>query len=62
MAEVAEVAETSSETHLPVTGYTFSDKLPLEDLPAFLAPIYEVHDNSVDRDKMRSVLSTLSAD
>ncbi|WP_297247794.1 PriCT-2 domain-containing protein [uncultured Prevotella sp.] len=41
-----------SELHLPVTGYTFSDKLPLEDLPAFLAPIYEVHDNSVDRDKM----------
>ena len=52
MAEVAEVAETSSGPHLSVTGYTFSDKLPLEDLPAFLAPIYEVHDNSVDRDKM----------
>ena len=41
-----------SEPHFSVTGYTFSDKLPLEDLPAFLAPIYEVHDNSVDRDKM----------
>ena len=41
-----------SEPHLPATGYTFSDKLPLEDLPAFLTPIYEVHDNSVDRDKM----------
>lgn len=41
-----------SGPHLSVTGYTFSDKLPLEDLPAFLAPIYEVHDNSVDRDKM----------
>ena len=52
VAEVAEVAETSSGPHLSVTGYTFSDKLPLEDLPAFLAPIYEVHDNSVDRDKM----------
>lgn len=49
---MAEVAETSSEPRLSVTGYTFSDKLPLEDLPAFLAPIYEVHDNSVDRDKM----------
>lgn len=49
---MAEVAETSSGPHLSVTGYTFSDKLPLEDLPAFLAPIYEVHDNSVDRDKM----------
>lgn len=41
-----------SEPHFSVTGYTFSDKLPLENLPAFLAPIYEVHDNSVDRDKM----------
>lgn len=49
---VAELADFPSEPHLSVTGYTFSDKLPLEDLPAFLAPIYEVHDNSVDRDKM----------
>lgn len=49
---VAELADFPSEPPLSVTGYTFSDKLPLEDLPAFLAPIYEVHDNSVDRDKM----------
>ena len=49
---LAELADFPSEPHLSVTGYTFSDKLPLEDLPAFLAPIYEVHDNSVDRDKM----------
>lgn len=49
---VAELADFPSEPHLSVTGYTFSDKLPLGDLPAFLAPIYEVHDNSVDRDKM----------
>lgn len=52
VAELAELADFPSEPHLSVTGYTFSDKLPLEDLPAFLAPIYEVHDNSVDRDKM----------
>lgn len=52
VAELAELSYFPSEPHLSVTGYTFSDKLPLEDLPAFLAPIYEVHDNSVDRDKM----------
>lgn len=52
VAELAELADFPSDPHLSVTGYTFSDKLPLEDLPAFLAPIYEVHDNSVDRDKM----------
>lgn len=49
---VSDLSYFPSEPHFSVTGYTFSDKLPLEDLPAFLAPIYEVHDNSVDRDKM----------
>lgn len=49
---VSDLSYFPSEPHFSVTGYTFSDKLPLEDLPAFLAPIYEVHDNSMDRDKM----------
>ena len=52
VSDLSDLSYFPSEPHFSVTGYTFSDKLPLENLPAFLAPIYEVHDNSVDRDKM----------
>ena len=58
VSNLSNLSNFPSESHSFVTGYTFSDKLPLEELPAFLAPIYEVHDNSVDRDKM--LLGTLN--
>ncbi len=40
------------------SAYTFSDKLKMEDLPSFLAPIFEQHSAPTDRDKM--ILGTLN--
>ena len=43
------------------TGYTFSDKVKAKDLPGFLHPIYDVHPDTVSRDKMLlGVLNVLS--
>ena len=40
----------SSSPSCLVSGYTFSDKIKMEDLPAFLSPIFDVHQDVVSRD------------
>ena len=58
MAQVAQVAQTQKKD---CSGYTFSDKLKIEDLPQFLLPILEVHKSITDRDKMMlGVLNVVS--
>ena len=51
----------SSSPSCLVSGYTFSDKIKMEDLPAFLSPIFDVHQDVVSRDKMLlGVLNVIS--
>jgi hypothetical protein len=51
----------STSPSCPVSGYTFSDKIKIEDLPTFLSPIFDVHQDVVCRDKMLlGVLNVIS--
>ena len=45
VGSLAEVAVGSS-------GYTFSDKLGIDDRSSFLKPIFDIHHDAVSRDKM----------
>lgn len=62
VAQLAQNGGTGSHVSpCPVSGYTFSDKIKTEDLPAFLSPILCVHQDVVSRDKMLlGVLNVIS--
>lgn len=41
-----------AEVAVGCNGYTFSDKLSIDDWPSFMKPIFDIHHDAVSRDKM----------